>query len=262
MNSNRQSNGIIQFSIRTLLVVPILLAVSFLMVRSNRAQREHQQLVSEIERLQQENEDLQFRALLQHLGSNLRIPTATLYHRYMPIETLNQMRTEGLREARAEHLVTIRELQNHSVFQPQVLAGSGFIAKPGYVPDSETYWESYEEHLSGSACRNLSKHLRDPHRFGPWLAKRPKLVEDYLRPLLLRIAEAPDPTARYDAIEAMLLLGDRSDDILRILIRSIEQPAKEPLGLTESRRKQFHDVDPVRAQQLIDQFDLASLIDE
>ena len=134
MNSNRQSNWIIQFSIKTLLVVPLLVAVVFLMVRSNRAQREHQQLVSEIERLQQENEDLQFRALLQHLGSNLRIPTAALYHRYMPIEKLNQMRTEGLREARAKHLVTIRELQNHSVFQPQALAGSGFIVNTRLLP--------------------------------------------------------------------------------------------------------------------------------
>jgi hypothetical protein len=88
------------------------------------------------------------------------------------------------------------------------------------------------------------------------------LVKEYLRPLLLRIAEAPDPIARYDAIEAMLLLGDRSDDILRILTRSIEPPAKEPLGLTETRRKHFHDVDPVRAQQLIDQFDLASVIED
>lgn len=204
-------------------MVPILVAVVFVMVRSNRAQREHQQLVNEIERLQQENDDLRFRAMLTQLGSNLRIPTAALYHRYMPIEQLNQMRTEGLRDARAKHLVTIRNLQFHSINFPKTLTGSPILVDTRYFPDSETYWESYQKHLAGASCRHLSEHLRGGHRFGPWLAKRPELVKEYLRPLLLRIAEAPDPIARCDAIEAMLLLGDRSEDLLRILKQSIKQ---------------------------------------
>lgn len=52
-----------------------------------------------------------------------------------------------------------------------------------------------------------------------------KMVEEYGRPLSLRIAQAPDPVARYDAIEAMLLLGDCSATIIAILRRSIERPS-------------------------------------
>ena len=79
---------------------------------------------------------------------------------------------------------------------------------------------------------------------------------------MLRIAQAPDPRARYDAIEAMLLLGDRSASILRILRDSVVRATADPDGLTELERLRFYDVDPARAEELTSDFKLEALIEQ
>lgn len=186
------------------------------------------------------------------------------------------MRVDALRAAGVKHCPPIYALQVHDIGQ----SGSFLLSRNAWRIDNgpvneDTFWEGYVKTRGGNGTSMLSAYLRGTPEFREWLlSERELLVQEYLLPLLLRIARAPEPRARYDAIEAILLLHSQAktealllldaeyNEVLQILRDSIRRPKKEPPGLSELERLRFHDVDPARANELVKQFDLADVINE
>ena len=120
----------------------------------------------------------------------------------------------------------------------------------------DAFWEGYAINGSGRGAAHLSGVLRDDERFKVWLLGQPQVMKNTIRPLLLRVAHAPDVRARYLAIEAMLLCGDRSLEILKILDHSTRRAKSEPPNLTNQQRIEFLSLDPHQAKKLCVEFGL------
>lgn len=252
-----------RYSLKDAMILAILAAIAVSAINQYRLTRKRGQLERDVARLTTENQGLEYKLLLQRLADNLKIPTPALYHRYLPVRELHQMRVDALRAAGEKRCPPIAALQRHNMDHADV---SFLLSRNIYRIDDGpvsmgTFWEGAEGQAASGASA-LSAYLRGTPGFREWLLGDRELRQEYVRPLLLRIAKAPDPRNRYEAIEAMLLLDDRSYEILRILRDSIQRPEQEPEGLTEFERLRFHDVDPVRAKKLIEQFGLSATINE
>lgn len=266
MRENHETKKRFQYSLKGAMLLAILAAIVISAINQYRLTRKRKQLEGEVASLTTENEELEYKLLLQRLAGNLKVPTPALYHRYLPVLELHRLRVNALRAAGVERCPPITALQSHSMDHADVsflLSRNIYRIDDGSVSIG-TFWEGHAKTRGGNGALALSAYLRGTPAFRDWLVDQHELLREYVRPLLLRIAKAPDPWARYHAIEALLLLGDheRSHDILHILRDSIRRPEEEPPGLSEFERLRFHDVDPVRAMDLIEQFDLSAAIDE
>ena len=262
MSETQEDQKSFRYSLKQLMLAGLVVAVVVAAFLQYRSARRRGQLEAQLERLTAENQTLEYKLLLQRLATNLKIPTPALYHRYLPVRELHQMRVDALRAAGVEQCPPITALQRHDMDHADVsfLLSSNIYRIDNRPVSVETFWEGYAKIRGGNGASALSAYLRGTPGFREWLAGEHELRQEYLRPLLLRIAQAPDPRARYDAIEAMLLMGDRSTAVLRILRDSASRVADERDGLSELERLRFHDVDPARAEELISEFELESLI--
>lgn len=263
MTENHEAKRRFRYSLKDAMLLAVLGAIAVSAINQYRLTQKRRQMEREIATLTTDNQELEYKLLLQRLADNLKIPTPALYHRYMPVMELHRMRVDALRAVGVKRCPPISALQRHNMDH----ADLSFLLSPNIyrIDDGPvsmgTFWEGAKGQAASGASA-LSAYLRGTPRFREWLLGDQELLQEYVRPLLLRIAKAPDPRSRYHAIEAMLLLGDRSYELLDILRASIQRPEQEPEGLTEFERLRFHEVDPKRAQALIEQFGLSAAISE
>lgn len=247
----------LRFSLKHLLLTGLVVAIAIAGYLHHQEYLHQKALEREIAALRREKEYWKYEMLLQRLASDLKVPTEALYHRYLPVKELHRMRVDALREAGVTNCAPIYALQVHDIDHPTSFLLSKFQYRIDDHPVSQsTFWEGYMKSNGEAAPSALTAYLRGTPEFRAWLLREDELRTKYLRPLLMRQALAPDPTTRYEAIEALLLLDDRSLEIMDVLRESIARAAEEPEGLNELEKLRFHDVDPVRAQELIDEFDL------
>lgn len=262
MPSTRRSKpaDLWQVSLRGLFVLTALIAVGSAIWSSRRQALQLRRAKDELQRVQQERDQWKFQVELERVGAALKVPTEALYHNYMPRGELDRLRWEAFERFDVmSEFVPLIHLFQHEPRQPYLhhfgVDRSGNTADFRSLQDS--FWEGYAINHADDGADLLVGHLkRKDGSFRRMLLLRPRIIQKYLTPLLLRLVRAPEPRARYAAIEALLLLGDRSPTIRKVLQQSLQRPGALPKGATFEDRARFYSVDPEQAQRLIREYKL------
>jgi hypothetical protein len=247
-----------RLSLRGLMLTIAVIAAALGLGLQYRQAQENRRLREENRRLAKEAAQARFNLELEEIAFRLKVPTEALYHAYMPRGGLDRLRWEAIEKFGVEReFVPIYLLYDHSRTSPHLHK----FAPEAYGLEywktlQDSFWEGYAINHADDGASLLVARLKHSEDFRRRLMGDLKTADEYLKPLLVRMARAPDPRARYAAIEALLLLGDRSEIMRSVLRESLRRSDNPPRGLSAIERAKFYSVDPQRARRLVEEYDL------
>jgi hypothetical protein len=258
--------GLGKIFLATAIVAAILAAIYNLRAGAH-TQAENQRLSAENESLRSELAAMKLEVKLQRLEEDLKVPNAALFRLYFPWGEFNAKRFEALERFGVDRFAPYYDVVHHGR-EPPFDYLQGFPEDPRWALNEDkrtnqgSFIEGFHINFPRGACVRLLNSLRRDAEFRAYLDKDPGLFQKRLRPLLLRLAMAPETNWRYLACEALLEMGDRSAPLMEVLRRSLARPAMLPddVRYPDPRWIEFSSYDPKEAQRLVAQYDLSSLI--
>jgi hypothetical protein len=160
--------------------------------------------------LQKREERCRVRINLIKLQQALLVPSEVIYYHSSIRKELDAVRIKGYERYGVEELIPY-----HFVRSPDRVAQ--------YVPTTEeSLCEWGLEHcLLGhcrKACRDVISDIKYERGVGIYLKQNPAVYDAHVRPLVIRLLDTYSPFYRMEACETLLAMGDRSEEVLEILL--------------------------------------------
>lgn len=166
-------------------------------------------------RLQEREELGRVRMNLIKLQQSLLIPSEIIYYDPNRRMDLVKARIKGYEYYGVEGILPYKMVQNPglgSAYYPQVEEGPLEYANGNL----EQWWMNH----SGRACGQLISEIENEEGLGNYLKQNPALFDAHIQPLIVRMLDSVWAPCRITACEVLLAMGDRSEEVLEILILS------------------------------------------
>lgn len=170
----------------------------------------------EVKKLEQEIAAKQIRFEMIQLQHDLQVPSEMLYFDY--VNLLNEL-VELRFKSYTNYGVTTYLPYMNLICEDEWTSSNGqseFSVKTAWdLWDSspEQYWLN----AVGHPCHNLAYQINRDAELGAYLKHHPKEFDLYIRPFLVRLLDAYEPSISCYASEVLLAMGDRSEQLMEIL---------------------------------------------